>query len=277
MSKVCFVNNRYQKIEEGAVRADDIGILRGYGVFDYIRTYGGEFFLIDKHVDRFFSSAETLNLNIDLSKKKIKEIAYELKEKNNLKECAVRLIATGGKTIKSRNYGKNSTFIALCRPIKTPPENVYEQGAELLTLEYKRPLPEAKHNNYLLPLSQKERLEKEGKFDFLYIDEGVVFESVTSNFFLVKEGKIITPQKGILRGVTRGVVIDLIKDKFEFEERTVTLKELKAADEAFLTSTSKEVLPVTRVDNFEIGSGEVGELTKEAMLLFKKKVENFKK
>ena len=277
MPEVCFVSDKYQNIDKGAIKADDIGVLRGYGVFDYIRTYGGRFFLIDKHIDRLFSSAKRLNLNIDPSRERIKDIAYGLKKKNGLKECAVRLIVTGGKTIKSRSYGKNSTFIALSQNIKTPPEDCYQRGVELLTLNYKRPLPEVKHNNYLVPVHQKDRLKSEDKFDFLYLNEGRVSEAVTSNFFLIKNGKVITPENGILKGVTRGVVIDLVEDRFILEEREVELEELKEADEAFLTSTSKEVLPVVGVDDFKIGSGEVGERTKEIMSLFKDKVENFKK
>ena len=274
MPDICFINGRYQSIKK-AVRADDIGILRGYGAFDYIRTYGERFFLIDKHIDRLFSSAKKLNLNIDLSRKKIKDIAYELKERNGLEECAVRLIITGGKTIESRDY-EGATFIALCQKIKSPPEEYYKSGVELLTLNYQRSLPEVKHNNYLLPVSKKERLKKEDKFDFLYVSEEAVLEAVTSNFFLIKNKKIITPKSGILKGTTRATVIDLVKDRFDFEERRIDPEEIKDADEAFLTSTSKEVLPVVGVDDFKIGSGEVGRVTKKVTQLFKKKVENFK-
>lgn len=273
MPAIYFINGEYNDLKNGQICPDDVGVLRGYGVFDFFRTYNGLFFLIDKHLDRFFRSAKKLNIDIPFEKEEIKEIAKNLKKKSGLQECSIRVVATGGRRSGHKSYKpKNATFFALCQKITKPKKKHYQSGVKLVTLNHQRILPEAKHNNYLLPIAKKKELKKENGFDFLYVSKGQILESVTSNFFLIKEGKIITPEDGVLKGATRGFLIEAVKDKFQVEKRDVSLKEVKSASEAFITSTSKEVLPVVKIDNIELGSKEVGEITKKISRIFKKEV-----
>jgi len=273
--KFYFINGKHLPMEKAGIKPDDIGLLRGYGFFEFFRTYQGEFFLFDYHMKRFFNSAKLLGVEIPYKKEEIKEIAENLKKKNKLEDCSIRLICTGGSTINSTDYNpQKATFIALCHRQKPLPDTHYQKGVSLLTLEHQRIIPEAKTINYALPISKKHELKDKKAFDFLYTCNGNILESVTANFFLIKDNKLITPKEDILMGTTRAFVINLAKKEFKIEERAVKVEELKEAEEAFLTATNKEVLPVIKVDEKKIGKGAVGEKTKKLMDLFRKKVKD---
>ena len=102
-------------------------------------------------------------------------------------------------------------------------------------------------------------------FDILYTQNGFLLETTTSNFFIFKKDKLLTPKKNILIGLTRNFVIKLAKNKFKVEERDIDLKELERAEETFIASTTKEILPVVKIDNKIIGNGRVGKKTKYLM------------
>ncbi len=275
MNQYCFINGEYKLINKVGVSPRNIGLLRGYGIFEVFRSYNKKFFRFNQHMERFFNSAETMNLEVPYNREEIKEISKKLIEKNNLREGYMRILMTGGEAENGINYNSEKpTFIILARNPKPFPEEYYEKGVELLTLEHKRIIPEVKYTNYILPLSKKDELKERDKFDFLYTWQGKVLESVTASFFMVKNNKLITPKEDVLAGTTREFVIEITEDKFKTERREIRLEELKDADEAFITSTNKEVLPVVKVNDIEISNG-VGPKTKEIMSIFKEKVDNF--
>jgi branched-chain amino acid aminotransferase len=218
-----------------------------------------------------------MNIKVPYTKKEIKEISQKLIEKNDLREGYMRILMTGGEAENGINYNpQKPTFIILARNPKPFNPEYHQKGVELLTLEHKRIIPEVKYTNYILPISKKNKLEKEDKFDFLYTWQGNILESVTASFFLVKDKKLITPKEGVLAGTTREFVIEISKDKYEIERRNVKVEELKEADEAFITSTNKEVLPVVKVDDIKIGTGKPGVVTKDIMEKFTQEVKSFK-
>ncbi len=271
-----FINGEYKRLEDPSIAPNDIGLLRGYGIFEVFRTYNGKLFYFKEHMDRLFNSADNLGIEIPYDTEEIKKIISNLKEKNNLKETFVRVIVTGGKSPHGMDFSAaESTFIILLEHHDPLPQDYYDNGVELLTLEHKRIIPESKITNYILAISKRKELKEKNKFDFLYTWKGCVLESVTSNLFLVKNGRLITPEEKVLGGVTRKAVIDLAEEKFNIEKRPIKVEELKEVDEAFLTATNKEVLPVTMVDDLKIGDGKVGKATEEIKHLFKKMKENF--
>jgi branched-chain amino acid aminotransferase len=138
---------------------------------------------------------------------------------------------------------------------------MYENGVKLIKVEHVRDLPEIKSLNYIVPITTLPRWKAENAYDVLYHKNGEISESSRSNFFIVKGENIFTPNKDILRGITRNKVIECAKSLgFQVEESVVNLAMLESADEAFITSSTKGLLAVTQVDDLKIGDKE-GEIS----------------
>ena len=279
MSPVHFINGNFVDSKKALIPVDDLGVLRGFGVFDYLRTYDQKPFLLNWHLERFLNSAKYAGLKVPYKKKEIKEIINKLIKKNNFQPCinqrhkesfeyAFRIILTGGESQDSKISKKPSFFILSERP-HILPTCVYKKGAKIFTLNYQRECPEAKTINYFVPLRIWKNIKSRGGIEVLYHFRGRVSECSTSNFFIVKNQEVIIPKSNILKGITRKVVLKIIKGKIKYKERDVLLKEIFEADEAFLSSTDKEIVPVVKIDNFKIGkNGRVGKITKSISLLF---------
>ena len=273
MGKYCFFNGKIEPLSK--VSVDDIGFLRGYGVFEVLRTYSLKPFLLEKHLDRLESSARFLGLEEIPSRKEISDAIRKLISMFPDQEVSLRIILTGGRTLDSFSFNPASpTFLIIAEDFIELDDDLYEKGVHLFPIEHRRVFPEVKTLNYIFPIKTKLDLEGRGFFDLLYTSDGMVLESSTSNFFIVKGSSLITAADGVLMGTTRGFVIDIAKDRFSIEERPVNFDELTTADEAFITATNKDILPVTRIGDLTIGLGSVGSVTKELMILFKEQVKN---
>jgi len=154
------------------------------------------------------------------------------------------------------------------------PESYYTKGVKLMAYEYTRETPYIKTTNYLKPISLQKEIEEAEAFDVLYHDGEFISESARSNFFIVDHaGTIITPDRDALRGITRKHVLDIAQKHFKVEIRPVSIQEARAAKEAFMTSTTKKVMPVRQVDFWRINKGVIGETTKKIMELFQQRME----
>ena len=134
--------------------------------------------------------------------------------------------------------------------------------------DHLRALPEYKTTNYVTAVRLQEERKRAGALEILYISQGKVLECTTSNFFIIKDGRVITSQADVLAGITRKVVIELAQKEFPLEERDISVEEMYAADEAFLTSSFKDVVPVVEVGGKKIGDGAPGPVTKQIMQRF---------
>ncbi len=266
-----YLNGKIVEKNKAFIKVNDLGLLRGYCVFDYLNTYSRRPFHLDDHLNRFFYSASCLNLEVPISKKELRQIIFRLLAKNKtLKELSFRIVLTGGETEDAKT-SKNPTFFIIIEPVHYYPKKVFKKGIKLITLNYRREFPEIKSINYLLAVSQWKNALKKKAAEILYIWQGKVLEASTSNFFMVKNKVLFTPKNEILGGVTRKIVIKLAKEnKIKVKEKSLSLKEVLKADECFITATDKEIMPVVRIDNHKIGSGHPGEQTKKLMELFKK-------
>lgn len=273
MKNFCYINGKLVSINQASISISDLALLRGYAVFDFLRTYNGKPFLLSEHLNRLENSAKLAGLKVPLSKVKIGQIIDELLKKNKLKEATIKIIVTGGESKDGLTYDINSpTVIIITKEVHPPQAEVYKKGVKMITYDFQRNNSGAKTTDYITMLKLQNKKEQQNAFEILYVNKGLVLEGATSNVFFFKKNTLITPKNNILAGTIRKFVIGLAKNKFKVEERDVKVSELKSATEAFLTSTTREVLPVVRIDDNKIGNGKVGENTKLLMSLFKTKL-----
>jgi branched-subunit amino acid aminotransferase/4-amino-4-deoxychorismate lyase len=135
-----------------------------------------------------------------------------------------------------------------------------------------RVLPETKTLNYLVSVQKQKELARAGVLELLYVFDGAVLECSSSNVFIVKNQVLITPKSDILPGTTKMLVLKLAKGKYKVDERRVSVKELKTADEVFITASNKAVMPVVKIDSYKIGNGKPGPVSLHLQKLFEKKV-----
>jgi len=151
----------------------------------------------------------------------------------------------------------------------------YEQGIKVILDEYVREMAEVKTTDYKRVILKAEEIRAANALDILYHKDGEVSELSRSNFFIVKGDNLITPNRHILRGITRRTIIDLAQTDFQVEERPVLLSELYDADEAFTTSSTKQVLPITQIGELVVGDGRVGSRSRFLLERFNELVANW--
>ncbi|OGH91513.1 MAG: hypothetical protein A2534_02310 [Candidatus Magasanikbacteria bacterium RIFOXYD2_FULL_39_9] len=272
MKKFCHINGKILLEEDASVSINDLGLLRGYAVFDFLRTYNGRPFLLQEHLNRLENSAKLVGLKVPLSKVRISKIIDELLKKNKLKETTIKIIVTGGASKDGLTFDINSpTVIIIAKEIHQLQVELYKKGVKMITYDFQRNNSGAKTTDYITMLKLQNKKEKQKAFEILYVNRGLVLEGATSNIFFFKKNTLITPKNNILAGTIRKFVLGLAKKKFKVEERDVKVNEIKSITEAFLTSTTREVLPVVKIDSNKIGNAKVGENTKWLMDVFKNK------
>ncbi len=267
-------------VEEAKVSVMDIGLLRGYGIYDGMAGFGGKPFRFADHWSRFLSGAHILGLNVPVTEEKAEKVMIELLEKNSLSKtrASIRLILTGGNTVDGIEYEfEHPTFYMVTEKWESLPKELYEKGGKLITYRHMRELPEYKTINYIRAVNLQTFRKTEGAAEILYTYDGEVLECATSNVFIVKNNTLITPTENILKGITRKVVLELVGQisakggpAFGWEERPIREEELKTADEVFITSSFKDIVPVVKIDDFEVGTGQVGPVTRDLMEKFAK-------
>jgi len=277
MENYCFLDGKIVPLSEAKVGVQDIGILRGYGIYDGLTAFRGKPFRFVDHWNRFLSGAHTLDLNVPITEGKAEKIMAELLQKNGFTERAnTRMILTGGQTIEGIEFNfENPTFFILAEKWEPLPAEYYTSGAKLITYKHKRELPECKTTNYIRAVNLQNWRKEEKAVEILYVNDGEVLECATSNIFVVKDGILITPDENVLKGITRKVVLELAAGKYKTEERPVGEEELKTADEVFITSSFKDIVPIVKIDGYEIGGGQVGETTKDLMAQFKEYIAKY--
>lgn len=266
MLPIVYLNGAYVPQEAATLGIADLSILRGYGVFDYFRYVNGRPRFLADHIDRFFHSASLLGLNCPIDKAALAEVVQQLIDRNGEASGGIRFVMTGGFSPDAYEIS-SPNLIAMAYSFSLPSEEMFKKGCNVLLHPYERQLPRAKTIDYLegiriLPLL------REKKADYpLYVDrDGFVRESDRSNFFIVQGGCLITPKDDILLGVTRKHILRLAQQLgIPTLERTVTVEELKKADEAIIASSTKGAMPITQIEGQPISDGKVGPVTQQIM------------
>lgn len=262
-----FINNDFIEKDKAFISVNDIGLLRAYAVFDYLKTYFGKPFHLSDHINRLFNSADFIGLKIPKSKTEIKAIVNELIRLNKFPESSIRIIVTGGKSTDGKKQGEPNLIIT-CEPRNEIEKSFYVKGVKVKTVQDYREAPIAKTINYTMAIKYLNEFIPQGFFEVLYVHNSKITECTSSNIFFIKGKKLITPKDEMLPGITRQIVINQCSKFFDIEERNIYLHEIYDFDEAFITSTDKEVLPVIAIDNHFFNKGIVGTNTKEVMKIF---------
>ncbi len=274
---VYYVNGDFVDAADAAIPVSDLALLRGYGVFDFLRTYGGKPFQLGAHLRRLITSAALLDLHCPWDIEELDEIVMETLRRNTFAESGIRLIVTGGDSPNGFMPAGESRLMVMVTPMNEMAARYYEHGADVVTVEVRRDMPEAKTINYIPAISAHKQALKRNRdaIEAIYTVDGKVVEGTRSNTFIFKDGTWITPASDVLLGITRAEVIKLIKADGRLEMREITKAEYQCADEVILTSTTKEVMPVVNVDDVPIGSGAPGENTRKLMRAWRRMTEGY--
>lgn len=256
-----FINEELTPLEEAFLHVSDLSIQRGYGIFDFLKFNGNQPLFINNYLDRFYNSAKLMELPLNYSREALKSMATTLALHNGLEQSGMKLILTGGYSEDGYNPGPPNLII-LQKPLILPDQAKVRKGIKVITSEYAREMANAKTINYTMGIRLINLIKEKSAEDVLYHRKGEVLEFPRCNFFLVKQDDtVVTPASGVLAGITRMNVLELAGKKYKVIEETVTLSDIAQAKEAFLTSTTKRILPIVQIDDSVIGDGKPGSIT----------------
>lgn len=263
-----YIDGEFVDSAQATIPADDLAVLRGYGAFDFLRTYNGKPFELDAHIDRLFTSADLLMIGMPWSRDQIREIVMDTLSRNTFDESNVRIVVTGGYSASRLVPEDKPRLLVMIDPATTLPDTYYRDGVKIVTFNHERYLPRAKSINYTAAIIAMKYARTQDAIDALFVDDsGVVLEGTTNNLFAFYRDTLVTHEgDDILPGITRNLVLDLAKDLYTIETRDITVAELYDADETFLTSSIKEVLPLRQIDDHVYGAP--GERTRALMTKF---------
>lgn len=281
MSLKIYIDGKFYQKEDAKISVFDHGLLYGDGVFEGIRTYDGLIFKLKEHIDRLYQSAHAIMLDIPMKKDEMVEAIKKTLRENGLKDAYIRLIVTRGIGDLGLDPRKclKPTVTIITDKIKLYPQEFYEKGLEIVTISTQRNIhesvnPQIKSLNYLNNILAKVEAINAGVEEAVMLNsEGYVAECTGDNIFIVKNGALYTPpiHSGVLRGITRGAVIDIAHLKeIPIHEEVLTRYDLFNADEMFLTGTAAEIIPVVRMDRRKIGDGKPGKMTSQLEAEFHK-------
>jgi branched-chain amino acid aminotransferase len=282
MKELIYINGALVPRAEARVSPLDRAILYGYGLFETMRSYGGHVFGLDRHLTRLMHSAGKMGIDAGLDPAALAQAIYKTLEANERPDARIRLTVLAGEGERGLTLPTSGTLtiIIVAEKLVLPPPRTYKEGVSAVvvsTRRYSRSLLSGiKSINYLDSLvAQSEAVAAGADQAILLNERGFVAECSTSNIFLVVGGKLLTPsvESGILPGVTRDVVIELaLTLGVAVVEEEISLDVLHRADEAFITNSIIEVMPITTVDGKPVGSGTVGEITEKLMRAYRELV-----
>ena len=254
------INDTVLPAGEASLPISDMAIQRGYGIFDFFKIVNHKPVFLDDHLDRFFTSASTMRLVSPLSREALTQAIHDLIQKNNLADAGMRITLTGGSAADGYSI-HHPALLLVQQPLQLAAH--LQPGIHLVTYEHQRQLPHVKTIDYLMAVWLQDYIREHGATDVLYQQQGHITECPRANFFIVnKENELVTPAQYILPGITRKKILELAGRKMVIRESAISSDDLLLAKEAFITSTTKHVLPVLRIDDRAIGDGQPGPVTK---------------
>lgn len=263
--------------QDATISVFDRGFLYGDSVYETLRTSGGRLVELGAHLDRLRRSAEGIAFELPFADAEITDAVNQTLAAAGNDDSRIRLIVTRGTgpIALDTRVAESPVMVVIVSPLVLPTAAEYEQGIPAVLVREREGSirPGLKTGNYLGNILALRRAHELGAEDAIMCNaDGAVAEGATSNLFIVIAGSVHTPSlaTGLLAGITRGVVIRLLRERLGLPtcERTVLPGELRGADELFLTSSVRGIMPVTTLDGATIGAGTAGPITRRVMLVY---------
>jgi branched-chain amino acid aminotransferase len=288
VAEIIYLNGQLVPRFEAKLSPFDHGFLYGYGLFETMRAYNGHIFRLDSHLTRLRCSAESIGLTHSIlttgeGKQSLKAACMATLEANELKDARLRLTVSAGEGDMTPDPGTCSSPTVLITAqhfVPLPPEK-YETGfkaaVSFLRRNSQSPLSRLKSTCYMENILARTAARAIGCDESIFLNEqGYLAEGSTTNVFLVSHEELITPcfESGVLPGITRDAVLEIARaSHLKATERWVELNELVEAQEAFVTNSILELMPLVSVEGRTIGSGKPGKLTRDLLFAYRKLVE----
>jgi branched-chain amino acid aminotransferase len=276
MASFASVNGVVTPAHEARVCVLDNGFTFGDAVYETLRTYGGRPFALGRHLARLRLSASRLGFALPMGDDALCATLDELLERGQNPESFIRLIVTRGEGDISYHFErvKGPTVVMVVKPFEGFPDSHYTEGIPLALVTVRRNHPRAldpaiKSNNLLNNVLAVREAQAKGALEAILLNQDdLVAEGASTNVFLVTGEVVVTPPlgAGILHGITREVVLEIAREHdIEVNEAAVSPDALRAADEIFVTSSTREVMPASSLDGARIGNGRPGPMTRRLL------------
>ena len=266
---IFYVDGQFVPSDQATIPINDLALLRGYGVFDFLKTYKGKPIFLKEHIERLQRSAEQIGLDLPWSRGELINIVMQTLDKNNLPDSNIRMVVTGGASPDFITPQGKPRLLVLVTPLAEQPKWWYSEGVKIITIDSERNIPAAKSIDYIPATIALKQARLQDAIEAVYVDRaGYVLEGTTSNLFIFADKRLITPGRAILNGITRQVVLTLAEKAYETEIRDIKSSELYNAEEVFVTGSNKEIVPVIKVDETNVGNGKPGGHTRALMDAF---------
>ena len=288
MAEIIYLNGQLIPRFEAKLSPFDHGFLYGYGLFETMRAYNGYIFRLDSHLTRLRCSAESIGLThsiltTDEGKQSLKAACMATLEANELKNARIRLTVSAGEGDMTPDPGTcpSPTILITTQHLAPLPPEKYETGfkaaVSFLRRNSQSPLSRLKSTCYMENILARTAARAAGCDEAIFLNEqGYLAEGSSTNIFLVSNGELITPcfESGVLPGITRDAVLEIARtSNIKATERWVELNELIEAQEAFVTNSILELMPLVSVEGRPIGSGKPGKLTRDLLFAYRKLVD----
>ncbi len=272
------INGLITTPEEARISVLDHGLLFGDSVYETLRTYGGKPFLFSRHYARLEHSAAAIYLQLPWTKSRTFD---EVRRTCLPGECRIRLLITRGVGDLSADIETSADpgVIIIVMPLIPPPERIYRDGVEVVISSVRRGgwFAEVKSGSLIHQVMARHEANLRGAYEAILLTaDGKLSDGITSNIYLVRGQKILTPSNdaGIVEGITRGVVLSLAREMgLQVVEGIFEAAEIDGVDEMFLTSSTREIVPIARVDGATIGDGKPGPVTLKLLKAYRSAVE----
>ena len=280
MGEIVYLNGSLVPRNQARISALDYGFLYGFGLFETMRAYNGRVFRLGSHLRRLAGSAEILGLPIGALN--LEAAVMDTIRANGLGDARIRIAVSIGEGAVAPDPGtcNEPTVLVVAEHYQPYPQQVYQKGFRAVVSSIIRnsrsPLTRLKSANYLESILARQEARAAGADEALCLNEkGFLAEASMSNIFLVGNGALRTPgpESGILPGITRQIVLELARQlDISTLEQDTRQDELFRAEEAFLTNSLIEVMPLTEVDGRYIAAGRPGSITRRLMAAYKELV-----
>lgn len=266
-----FIDGEYLPVAEAKIPVLDWGFLHSDATYDVAHVWRGKFFRVDEYLDRFQTSMERLRMSIPYDREQIRSIMFELVRKSGLRNAYVEIVCTRGMPAPGSRDPRSceNRFLAFAIPfVWIANDDMRARGLDLMISSRQRIPPEAvdprvKNYHWLDMVMALFEAYDEGADTVVLVDaRGNLVEGPGFNVFVRQGDTVITPKKGVLEGVTRMTILELLaRENIQVKQQELPAPTAREADEAFITSTAGGVMPVTRISGEQVGDGRPGDLT----------------